>query len=359
MPFASRVQIQGYKSFADTGPVVLNDGVNLLLGANGAGKSNFVSFFRFINRLFEQQLFLHTGEIGGADFALHKGPPKMSEIATTLHVGNNEYSFRLKRADNDRFIFLEESAVWTYNGQRRELAPAGASESALKNSREPIAQHTYDYLRGIRAFHFHDTSATAPVMGSEHKDNSLGLAGDARNIAPVLLHMRESEPEVYAHIRASIQIIAPFFDDFMLVPDKAGRVALRWRQVGLPEDTFGPSAFSDGTLRFVCLTVLLNQPDSHLPQLILIDEPELGLHPHAVQVLAEMLKAAGGRTQLLVATQSPALVDQFSPDNVLVVQRVGYASTIERKSRTELAGWLEEYSLGDLWRKNLLGGTPL
>lgn len=356
MAHATEVRIQGFKSFRDAS-VSLQDGVNLLLGANGAGKSNFIGFLRFLNRLTEQELFLHTGLSGGASTLLHRGPPASSELSGKVHVGDNDYSFTLRRSDEDRFIFVNEIAAWF--GHERFLTKAGAGESALKERAEPIPRYTFAYLSGIRVFHFHDTSPDAPVMSNESKDNSVGLAGDARNIAPFLLHLRENDRPVYDHICATIRLIAPFFADFVLVPDKSGRVSLRWRQGGLPEDTFGPAAFSDGTLRFVCLATLLNQPDEYLPKLILIDEPELGLHPHAIQILADMLKSAGARTQLIVATQSPYLIDQFAPESVIVVERQENASVLKRLQGEEWRHWLERYTLGDIWRMNLFGGTPL
>jgi predicted ATPase len=358
MPYAREIAIKGYKSFADTGPVKLADGVNLLLGANGAGKSNFISFFRFLNRLCEQQLFLYTGDAGGASALLHKGPPAAVELSAKIHVGENEYRFRLKRTEgNDRFIFLEETAHW--QGHTRTLALPGANESELKQSQQRIPKFTYEYLSGIRVFHFHDTSSDAPVMGSDSIDNAQGLLGDARNLASMLYSLQRIDPNVYSHIRSTIRLIAPFFDDFVLSPTSSGNIGVRWRQKGLREDTFGPAAFSDGTLRFICLTVLLNQPEAYLPKLVLLDEPELGLHPHAIQVLADMLKAAGGRTQLLVATQSPLLIDYFQPENVIIAERDGSATRLDRKPAEEFDAWLATYSLGEIWRKNLLGGTPL
>lgn len=357
MAHATEVRIQGFKSFRDAS-VSLQDGVNLLLGANGAGKSNFIGFFRFLNRLIEQELYLHTGMSGGASALLHKGPPSTNDLAAKLHVGNNDYEFVLTRTEQeDRFVFVSEFAEW--GGHVRTATPAGANESSLKTSGSPIPAYTFTYLSGIRVFHFHDTSPDAPVMSSEPKDNSAGLTGDARNIAPFLLHLREDDRPTYDHICATIRLIAPFFADFVLAPDKSGRVSLRWRQTGLPEDTFGPAAFSDGTLRFICLATLLNQPEEFLPKLILIDEPELGLHPHAIQILADMLKSAGARTQLIVATQSPYLVDQFSPESVIVVERQENSSVLKRLRGEDWVHWLERYTLGDIWRKNLLGGTPL
>lgn len=357
MAHATEVRIQGFKSFRDAA-VSLQDGVNLLLGANGAGKSNFIGFFRFLNRLIEQELLPFTGDTGGAGIFLHKGPPRSTEVAARIHVVNNDYSFALKRTEHgDRFVFLREEAEW--GGHPRSLAPAGSNESALKSAHQPIPAYTYEYLSGIRVFHFHDTSSDSPMMSNADASNAAGLAGDGRNIAALLLHLRENDRAVYDHICATIRLVAPFFADFVLLPDRTGRVRLRWRQVGLSEDVFDPAAFSDGTLRFVALATLLNQPDDLLPKLILIDEPELGLHPHAIQILADMLKSAGARTQLIVATQSPFLIDQFSPESVIVVEREENASVLKRLNGEEWQHWLERYTLGEIWRMNLFGGTPL
>ena len=113
---------------------------------------------------------------------------------------------------------------------------------------------------------------------------------------------------------------------------------------------------SDGTLRFICLTTALLQPDP--PSAIIIDEPELGLHPYAIEILAELIEATARKTQLIVSTQSPALLDYFEPKDIIIVNRKKGASVFERLNKEDLSTWLKDYSLGDLWRKNIIAGGP-
>ena len=133
------------------------------------------------------------------------------------------------------------------------------------------------------------------------------------------------------------------------------KIRLEWEEHG--SDTFfDTSALSDGTLRFICLATLLLQPN--LPSVVLIDEPELGLHPAAIHVLAGMLQSASTRTQLLVATQSVTLVNQFELDEVWVVDRKEGESHFNHLKEADMSVWLEDYGLGELWEKNILGGRP-
>lgn len=121
---------------------------------------------------------------------------------------------------------------------------------------------------------------------------------------------------------------------------------------------FGPHALSDGTLRFICLATLFLQPPEQLPATIVLDEPELGLHPYAIALLADMVRSAAQHTQVILATQSVTLVNQFEPEDILVVDRIQGKSAFRRLGKEEMASWLEDYGLGDLWEKNLLGGRP-
>jgi predicted ATPase len=116
---------------------------------------------------------------------------------------------------------------------------------------------------------------------------------------------------------------------------------------------------SDGTLRFICLTTLLLQPKSLLPDTLLIDEPELGLHPFAINLLADMLQEAAESKQVIVSTQSVELLNAFQPEDVVVVQREEDASVFKRLDKAALSDWLaDDYSLGELWKRNILGGRP-
>lgn len=190
---------------------------------------------------------------------------------------------------------------------------------------------------------------------SETIDDSDYLRFDAANIAPFLLDLKNNEKSAYKQIVDTIRLVTPFFDDFILKPNKKEKVRLRWRQKG-SDYPLKPQHLSDGTLRFICLTTALLQPDP--PSTIIIDEPELGLHPYAIEILAELILATSTKTQLIVSTQSPSLVDYFDPEDIIVVNRKKGASVFQRLNKRELSSWLEDYSIGDLWRKNIVTGGP-
>ncbi|MFA7013683.1 MAG: AAA family ATPase, partial [Desulfobacterales bacterium] len=119
---------------------------------------------------------------------------------------------------------------------------------------------------------------------------------------------------------------------------------------------FQPWQLSDGTIRFICLAAALLQPSP--PATVVIDEPELGLHPFALDVLAGLFRDASERTQLVVSTQSAGLLNHFEPDDVIVVDRELGASRFRRLDASSLAAWLEDFSLGELWQKNVFDGGP-
>ncbi|MEA2085387.1 MAG: AAA family ATPase [Thermodesulfobacteriota bacterium] len=211
-----------------------------------------------------------------------------------------------------------------------------------------------------------DYSKSAPMRRYEMIDDNDYLRFDAANIAPFLYELKnpstprhpslkKKNQNVYKQIVDTIRLVTPFFDDFILKPNKNEKVRLRWRQKG-SDYPLKPHHLSDGTLRFICLTTALLQPDP--PSTIIIDEPELGLHPYAIEILAELIQATSKKTQLIVSTQSPALVDYFEPEDIIVVNRKKGASVFERLNKRELSSWLEDYSLGDLWRKNIITGGP-
>jgi predicted ATPase len=212
-------------------------------------------------------------------------------------------------------------------------------------------------LRSFAVYHFHDTSGTASVKHTGDLDDNYLLRPDGANLAALLYRLREKNPGDYSNIVDAIRLVFPFFDDFMLEPSRlnADRIRLEWRERG--SDTyFNASALSDGTLRFICLATLLLQPD--LPSTILLDEPELGLHPYAITILAELLRGAATKTQVIASTQSVGLVNQFEPEDVIVVEREDQQSVFRHLDRADMESWLDDYGLGDLWEKNIIGGRP-
>jgi predicted ATPase len=356
------IRIEGYLSILDAS-VELRD-LNLLIGANGSGKSNFVSALELLGRIVDSDLSLYVGRRGGASALLYRGPGSGDTLLLDIDFAPNGYRAGLVAAAGDRLIFQEEEI--RFQDATRDDVPwvgslgRGHQETLLHHTvdergRNSVAAHVLDVLRGCRVFHFHDTTLDAPVKRFADVGDNRNLAADAANLAPFLRRILDEHPSDYERIRSTVAQVAPFFRDFVLEEER-NRMRLRWRQVGVDGD-FGVDALSDGTLRFICLTTLLLQPDP--PPLIVLDEPELGLHPYAVVVLAGMLRSAASRCQVVAATQSVSLIDQFDVEDLIVVERSEGESTFGRRSSEDFERWLADYSVGELWEKNLLGGRPI
>jgi predicted ATPase len=356
------VVVEGFTSI-QSATLALND-VNVLVGANGAGKSNFIRALSVLGRIVDSELGLFVGRAGGANSLLNAIQPAPRHIHLEVESTVGGYSAELVPAAGDTLIFSAES-IWTWRRDAtrhvrhgRSLG-AGQRETGLLapgSSWSPEEIALVETLRGCRVFHFHDTSSVAPVKQQGYTADNLSLRDDAGNLAAVLLRLRDGDRGRYQRIVRTVNQVAPFFRDFVLQPELApDRVRLRWQQEG--SDTVLPAdALSDGTLRFICLATLLGQPE--LPGLIILDEPELGLHPFAIVQLAGMLRAASRESQVLLATQSVTLMNQFELGDLVVVERRDGASVFERPDPDRLSEWLADYSLGELWEKNLLGGRP-
>lgn len=353
----TRLVLRGYKSIAECD--IQLGGLNVLIGANGAGKSNFIGFFLLLNRILDARLQVSVGEMGGPDALLHYGRKKTEELNAELYFGNNGYRFTLRPTQDNRMMFAHEALWWNQSG---EWHPgAGHFETRFKEPDQhgPIWQHTVPAMRSWRLYHFHDTSRSALMKQVHGINDNQYLRDDARNLAAFLYRLQQQHVTHYQRIVKAIQLVAPFFGDFHLRPtaDNAEKIQLEWTEAG-QDVPFTASALSDGTLRFICLASVLLQPEEFMPATILIDEPELGLHPYAIAVLAGLMKSAAKGHQLIISTQSVELVNEFDAKDLIVANKKAQASVLQRLDVDSLREWLEEYSLGELWKKNLLGGRP-
>jgi predicted ATPase len=305
---------------------------------------------------------------GGSDDFLFNGPKVTEQIEVETRFGLNGYRFKLAPTADENFIINDEARY--YDGGATGWWDLGSGQTTPELLKEKdkrgtaggrsVSSYMYDAISSWKIYHFHDTSKLSPMRRYETIDDNEYLRFDAANIAPFLYDLKTNrrgyKQKEYEQIIETIRLVTPFFDDFILKPNKNERMRLRWRQKG-SDYPLKPHHLSDGTLRFICLTTALLQPDP--PSTIIIDEPELGLHPYAIEILAELIKATSDKTQLIVSTQSPALVDYFEPEDIIVVNRKEGASVFERLDKQELSSWLQDYSLGDLWRKNVLTGGPV
>ncbi len=341
--------------------------LNILIGANGAGKSNLISFFKMLNEMMAGRFQQYIGMSGRAQSLLHFGPKITPQIEAKLEFevenGVDTYNLRLFHAAGDTLIFAEETLSFLQTGRtspRIDQLGAGHQETKISAAAEEgkqTAKMLKYLLDRCRVYHFHDTSSTAGVRQSCYVGDNRWLMPDAGNLAALLLKFREENISTYQRIVGTIRLIAPFFHDFVLEPDVSNRVILNWQEND-SDQVFGPHQFSDGTLRAICLVTLLLQPEDKLPELIVVDEPELGLHPYALNVVAELFSRASLHTQILISTQSISLLDNFEPEDVITVNREGKESQFKRLNPTILETWLDEYSLGEIWEKNIIGGGP-
>ncbi|RKH63719.1 DUF2813 domain-containing protein [Corallococcus interemptor] len=386
MPTLERIEVAGFKSIREMALELRP--INVLIGANGAGKSNFISVFTLLQRMREGRLQQHVAQAGGADSLLHYGRKQTPQARLKLVFSQQAtHQFELAPTDDDSFIIINEfitspdrtrSKPLPFATTQRPMREAGWSHSQaprrdeifakIEKEGRPGVQRAIDVVKrffasigglfdGLKVYHFQDTSSGALLKQTQNIDDNEALRADASNLAAFLYLLREKHPESYRRIVATVRLAAPYFDDFRLRPNPFNeqKILLEWSERD-SDDYFNAHALSDGTLRFICLATLLLQPE--LPPMIIIDEPELGLHPYAIQLLAGMVRNASQKSQLILSTQSVTLVNQFTPEDLVIVDRQDRASTFHRPTEEEIASWLESYSLGELWEKNVLGGRP-
>ncbi len=352
----NRIQLNGFKSISKIDLALRH--LNLLIGPNGAGKSNFIDFFRLMNQLVQKDLQFFLARKGGSERFLHFGHQITDVIEIALWFESNRYVCALVPDQTEKLIFQQEYCQGpSEQGDEppHKLANRGDKESTLPDQLMEPATQIASYLSDWQVYHFQDTSDTAKVKQSGQLHDNERLRPQAENLAAFLFSIQNSAQ--YQKIVQTIQRVAPFFQDFILKPEKtdSNRIRLRWKQRGT-DAYFDAHAFSDGTLRFICLTTLLLQP--HLPTMILLDEPELGLHPYAMQLLAGMMRSVTSQTQIIASSQSVTLANQFEWFDLIIVEQVDNASQFKRLTAEQVKIWLEEYRIGDLWEKNLIGGTP-
>jgi len=362
-----KLTIQGFKSIVSLEDFPLEN-LNVLIGANGAGKSNFVDFFRMLRVLAEESFQKFVNQRGGGDGFFFLGPQVTREIFARMEFGNNIYEFDLHPTVDNKLQISDERVQYTGgNWGTMKSIGSGLMESNLKKRKDEPASygqgigvpgHVHRAVSDWTVYHFHDTSMLAPMRRDQLVRDRDRFRPDASNLAAFLAHLKETNELCYQLICDTVRLIAPFFDDFLLRPEERGgneQVRLEWLQKG-SDFPFQPNHLSDGSIRFICLATALLQPK--LPETIVIDEPDLGLHPYAISILADLIQSASERTQVIISTQSPTLLDYFQPEHIVVVNRNMGCSTFERLDVSQLRQWLEAYSVGELWQKNVVRGGP-
>lgn len=393
------ISVRGFRSIREVQDLELGK-LNVLVGANGAGKSNLLLWLRMVAAMTGGELQVFVARNGGVNGLLTGGVKETQEIQGRLVFEDAEFRFALALVGDDlayqseELLFLcdveqvrDEFAEYledlvSFGGGPRSVAgsadlPTIARETGydvaylpscegvhFRSSeihRESEAIEAFDVLEPVsawRRYHFADTGSTSGLRHEQRVKDNVRLQEDGGNLASVLRALHSGHSRRYREIVETVRLAAPSFGNFLIRPDPGERVALEWVRAGYPDHVLGAGELSDGVLRFICLATLLLQEKRQGPELLMVDEPELGLHPFALELLAELLHAASEEQQIFVSTQSAELVSHFDPEEVIVVEADAGITGFRRLDSTSLGDWLEDYSLGALWQMGVVGGGP-
>jgi predicted ATPase len=358
-----KLTIHGFKSIRELENFELKN-LNVFVGANGAGKSNLLSFFKMLHKLMDDDLASYVRDNGGISNILYNGRKITEKMTFEMYFGIRGYRFTINPTTENGVALSDEARFypgvtrWWELGNRNDYSSKLVKEIKSRMGDSEYSKPVYNAIMSWKIYHFHDTSLNAPMREWENVEDNETLRPDASNIAPFLLHLREKYNTEYQNILNACQIIMPYLKDFLLKENtyrggKEIKVNLSWRTKD-SDFPMQPYHLSDGSIRFICLATALLQPN--LPSTLIIDEPELGLHPEAIRILGELINSATKRTQIIIATQSPLLIDQFNIEDIVIVNRKDDQSVFERLNRENFDKWLEDYSAGELWVKNVIDG---
>ena len=362
------IEIQGFKSIPFQHPLKLEFGdINILLGANGAGKSNIISFFKMLGFMMSGNLQRFIAEYGTNQKFLYYGAKKTPTMCATLRFEAQSfydvYSFSLTKAVPDRLILTSEEIEWKHDKKDKPFIrqlQSDFNESALVNAIDVTEKEIRNLMGACKVYQFSDSSISSPMRQASTVDSAHYLQSEANNLASFLYFLKNNYHDSFRRISEYVREVVPQFHEFYLEPER-GYVSLKWMDNSANDYVLSADQFSDGSIRFIALATLLLQPQETMPFVIIIDEPELGLHPYAIDQFNEMVKDASKHAQIIVATQSTAIIDGFSADDVTVIERnPDIQGTCARKlTEKEYHDWLEEYTLSELWNKNIIGGRPI
>ncbi len=359
-----QIGIRNYKSIREA--LIPLRKINILIGENGAGKSNFITFFELVKSLYDQRLGAYMLSNGGMNAQLYCGLKYSKSIEGLIDYDNkNAFFFTLSPGVGDK-AYIEETGDYfnakeieskDYISWNKMIWDKVVEESEIADKKDYRAKYIRNLLKSFIVYHFHDTSRTSPMRQPCPVGDNSTLRHDASNLPAVLLRLKQTDPTAYRLIEATVHSVAPYFKRFRLAPmlTDESRIKLEWEEQD-SDMYLDASSLSDGTLRFIALATLLLQ--TQLPETIILDEPELGLHPAAMVKLSAMIKRASSKSQIIIATQSVGLISNFTLDDLIVVGRDDNQSTFHRLNEQDFSQWLDAYSVGELWEKNIIGGRP-
>lgn len=355
----NNISVYGYKSIQKLEKFKLSN-VNILIGINGAGKSNIISIFKLLNNIYNRQLQNYTLK-NNIDSMFYMGTKNTKKITLEFEFNENRNKYKVElQATNDNKVMIAKDTFDYYLSSNLYKITENKLESDMADAENKIdsknvAKHCLEPIKQWKVYHFHDTSDDSPIKRQCSNNDNLIFKPDASNLAAYIRMIYKKYKKNYKLLINTIQDVAPYFGDFIIRDDE--NIQLEWVSKFDKDTALKAHMLSDGTLRFICLAVLLLQPTEKMPDLILIDEPELGLHPYAIEKLAGLIRRLETK-QFVISTQSVEFLNYFSPDEIIVVENKNNQSEVKRLDSTQLEIWLKDYSLGELWNNYIIGGRP-
>lgn len=360
-----QITIKNYKSIREIERLPLRR-INVLIGENGAGKSNFISFFEMLNAIYERRFGQYVLQRGGIGRFFNFHAQTDESIFCMVDFNNlNAVSLNIIPSQTGKGIISNFSHFFNGHADKDKdyrkwhdiTLDRDVEESDIQSNFSKRMRYVKKQLASLKVYHFHDTSLKSPMRGPSVMGDYEMLRSDASNLAAWLYRLKHTDITGFQLIEGTLKSVAPYFRKFHLEPDAINplQIKLEWEEEDSDRYLDGYS-FSDGTIRFVALAALLLSEQR--PDVILIDEPELGLHPAAMTKLAAMIRRASQTSQIIVSTQSAAFIDEFDSEDIVVAERNEEGAVFHRLDNIKLDSWRSNYSLGELWRKNVLGGRP-
>jgi predicted ATPase len=366
-PMLDRLQIAGYRSIEECD---LRLGrVNVVVGSNGAGKSNLLSALGLLGSMVNRSLQQVVEQSGGPATLLRGGPKVTKRLRLHATFGQSAYEVVLARDARDHLTFKSEICFFSKPMVERSYQAIFGTrhlESGLGFATRLFPDDPSLYVNerilcaAMSSWQVFRAVVTGPDAGMKQYQrvgDNVVLRPDASNLAPFLYRLLEESPGHVQRIAAAVRLVDPVFDRLHLAADPLDpeQIRVEWKQPR-KRSSAPLHALSDGTLRFLALSTLLLQPNP--PTMVLMDEPELGLDPVALGILAAMVRDVSASRQVVLATQSPTLLDHVDPADLIVAEHRDGATTVHRPEQAALRSSIEERSLGQWWIQHLLDGAP-
>lgn len=386
----SHLHVTGFRSFLDQEIELRN--LNVLIGSNGSGKSSLLDLFEILSRAGQQQLNNAIAERGGIDavltwdkptalFVLMRFAPTGFFIEEThgvdfeLLATKQGIGYRIVREIVTKLPALRVLEMTDGRGTAQNMltggsglqSPPNGGELTLAQIRDAQSYPTPDkvrrYLSNIAVYRGFDTYTGAPIrdaafIGTQYADLPPTRLMDGGDNLTSVLYLMKNDPkyqDAFEEYESALRRAFPAFQELRFPPAGGqGKTILSWK-VSTTKRLVEASVLSDGMLRFMCLLAALYDPEP--PSLLCIDEPEAGLHPQLLRLLASVIRGASERIQIIITTHSADLLSYLkTPEAVMVVESKNGISELQRLDEERLKGWLEEYTLGELWEQGELGG---